>query len=185
MSDDSSFRELVAQVRQGDGEAAARLVQRYESELRAMARVRLTDPSMRRVVDSMDVCQSILAGFFVRAASGDFELDTPEQLMKLLATMIRNKVTDHARRMKADRRDVRRQASAAVEEFPLSGGAETPSAIVASRELLEEFESRLSSEERHLVQRRRDGLGRTGRGVGRIGRRTPQTSRPRGRACGD
>jgi hypothetical protein len=33
----------------------------------------------------MDVCQSVLMSFFVRAASGQFDLDRPEDLARVLA----------------------------------------------------------------------------------------------------
>lgn len=159
MPEELSFRDLIQQIRDGSSEAAAELLRRYESELRIMARVRLTDPSMRRVMDSMDICQSIMANFFVRAASGDFELDTPEQLMKLLATMFRNKVVTLARKQRAQRRDVRRTAGTSVEEMAISDGVETPSVIVSARELLTQFDGQLTDDERLLVQRRRDGFG--------------------------
>ncbi|MBI3464536.1 MAG: hypothetical protein HY000_16010 [Planctomycetes bacterium] len=80
MSDDSCFRDLLRRVRGGD-EAAAELVRTYEPAIRAAARVRLTDPRLRRLCDSIDICQSVLANFFVRAGSGDFELDRADQLL--------------------------------------------------------------------------------------------------------
>ena len=58
----------------------------------AELRVRLVDTRLNRLLDSMDICQSVLASFFVRAALGQYELETPEQLLKLLATMTRNKL---------------------------------------------------------------------------------------------
>ncbi len=119
MTDSEHFQTMIRQVRTGDADAAASLVKQYESELRIIARVKLNDPRMRRVFDSMDICQSILANFFVRASAGQFEIDTPEQLIKLLATMVRNKVTDHARRQNADRRDMGRTADVQIDERPM------------------------------------------------------------------
>ena len=40
----------------------------------------------------MDICQSVLGSFFVRAATGQYKLETPEHLLKLLTTMARNKL---------------------------------------------------------------------------------------------
>ena len=40
MSDTIPFSSLIARVRQGDAQAAADLIRRYEPELRVMARVR-------------------------------------------------------------------------------------------------------------------------------------------------
>src|SRR5258708_26892090 len=107
MADDRSFREFIGRVRRGDEQAATELVRRYEPAIRRAVRFRLTDVHLRRTCDSMDVCQSVLLSFFVRAASGQYDLDTPEQLLRLLTTMARNKLLNHARHEHATRRDNR------------------------------------------------------------------------------
>src|SRR5207253_5181912 len=84
MLDVNPFRDLIRRVRAGDEAAAAELVQHYEPYIRRAVRVRLVDPRLKRLVDSVDVCQSVLASFFVRAALGQYDLETPEQLLKLL-----------------------------------------------------------------------------------------------------
>src|SRR5262245_31987749 len=83
MAEDPSFQDLLRRVRQRDEQAAAELVRRYEPTIRLAVRVRLTDPRLRRLLDSVDICQSILANFFVRAAAGQFDLERSEQLVKL------------------------------------------------------------------------------------------------------
>ena len=62
--------DLLGKVRGGDAAAAEELVRTYEPELRRAIRVRLTDARLRRLIDSIDICQSVLAGFFVRTAAG-------------------------------------------------------------------------------------------------------------------
>jgi RNA polymerase sigma factor (sigma-70 family) len=156
-SDPTDFQQLIGRVRQGDAEAAEQLVRSCESELRIMARVRLTDPKLRREIDSMDICQSILGNFFVRAASGQFELDSNEQLLRLLSRMVRNKVIDHGRRIRRDRRDVRRQVSTSADEIPLADGARNPDSIVANRELLGRTMDLLSDDDRKIVEQRTAG----------------------------
>src|SRR5262245_19863177 len=92
MSEVTQFQELISRMRAGDGEAAAELVRCYEPAIRRIVRLRLNDSRLQRVFDSMDVCQSVLGSFFVRAALGQFDLSTPEQLLKLVAQMARHKV---------------------------------------------------------------------------------------------
>jgi RNA polymerase sigma-70 factor (ECF subfamily) len=157
VSDSETFNDLITRVRQGDEQAATELVRRYEPELRIMARVRLTDPSLRRAMDSMDICQSIMANFFVRAAAGQFDLETPEQLLGLLATMVRNKATDRVRREKRDRRDVRRLAKTSVEELGLQELQKTPGSMVAHRELLQMVRDRLNDKENEIAEHRLKG----------------------------
>src|SRR5438045_6758201 len=108
MPEQELFAELIRRVRAGDEEAAAELVRRYEPAIRRVVRVHLRDSRLRRLLDSTDVCQSVLATFFVRANLGQYELDTPTDLLKLLATIARHKVISQAQRHGADRRDYRR-----------------------------------------------------------------------------
>ena len=64
---------------------------------------------LRRLLDSTDVCQSVLGNFFDRAGAGQFELKDPKQLrLRLLVTMARNRITNHALQQQAARRDHRR-----------------------------------------------------------------------------
>jgi RNA polymerase sigma-70 factor (ECF subfamily) len=156
MSDEPSFRDLIARVRSGDEHAAAELVRRYEPSIRRAVRFRLTDPRLRRTCDSMDVCQSVLLSFFVRAASGQYDLDTPEQLLRLLTTMARNKLLNQARHQRAARR------AAGIEPNGLDGielpdGEPGPGRQAEARELLQEVHRRLTPEERRLVELRNQG----------------------------
>jgi RNA polymerase sigma factor (sigma-70 family) len=157
MAEETAFPELIQRVRAGDEQAAAELVRRYEPAIRVAIRVRLTDPGLRRFLDSMDICQSVLANFFVRAANGQFELDKPEQLLNLLVTMARNKVTNHALKQQAARRDQRRVQKGGLDEDALVAEGPTPSQLVANQELLQEFRKRLSEDERRLADQRAQG----------------------------
>ncbi|HQX49949.1 MAG TPA: sigma-70 family RNA polymerase sigma factor [Planctomycetaceae bacterium] len=157
MSNPSDFPALIQRVRNGDAEAAVELVRCYESDLRILARVKLNDPRLRRVCDSMDICQSVLGNFFVRATAGQFDIDSPEQLLKLLSTMIRNKVTDVARRQTAERRNHGRIANASIEEFEIPAIQDTPSQIMSARELAEAAQQKFAPDERSVMRRRADG----------------------------
>ena len=84
---DVEFANLVRRVRAGDAAAAEEIVRRFESAVRVAVRTRLLDSRLRRQFDSMDICQSVLASFFVRAAMGQYEIATPDDLLKLLAQM--------------------------------------------------------------------------------------------------
>ena len=159
MPDDSAFDDLMNRVRGGDEAAAEELVRRYEVEIRREIRFRLTDRRLRQVVDSMDICQSILGNFFSRAAMGEFDLESPADLRRLLVTMAANRVTDWARRQNAARRDKRREVSLDASDGGLdaAGHELTPSQQVSAAELLEECRKRMSADELQVVQRRKDG----------------------------
>jgi RNA polymerase sigma-70 factor (ECF subfamily) len=157
MSDDSTFADFLRRVRAGDEKAAAELVRRYESAIRLEVRMRLADSRLRRVLDSMDLCQSVLASFFVRAAAGQYDLDRPEQLVRLLVTIARNKVVHQARRQQSQRRDVRRDVEADWAVYEPAGADPSPSRVVSGRELLAELRRRLTPEELRVADLRAEG----------------------------
>jgi RNA polymerase sigma-70 factor (ECF subfamily) len=159
MSDNASVIELFQRVRAGDEQSAAELVRRYEPSIRRRVRVwlRLQDPRLQRVFDSMDICQSVLASFFVRAAAGQYELEEPGQLIALLFRMARHKLAHQVARQQAQRRDVRRDEGGDAEACEAADPAASPSSQVAGRELLEEFRRRLDPEERQLADFRAAG----------------------------
>jgi RNA polymerase sigma-70 factor (ECF subfamily) len=157
MPQDGGFQELIRRVRAGDDAAAWDVVRRYEPAIRRAARIRLADSGLRRVFDSMDICQSVFASFFFRAALGQYELDHPEQLLKLLVSMTRKKLVNHFREEHAAKRDRRRLRVSNGNEIDVAGTAAAPADEVAARELLEEFRRRLSQEERQLAEQRARG----------------------------
>jgi RNA polymerase sigma-70 factor (ECF subfamily) len=158
MSQTPAFGEFLARIRAGDARAAEELVKRYESAIRLAVRTRLTDPALKRQLDSVDVCQSVLASFFVRAAAGQYDLDEPAQLVALLVRMAQNKLAGQARFHHRERRDARQALN--MDAAPEQAAAEpTPSRVVAGRDLLEALRGRLTSEERELADRRAAGQG--------------------------
>ena len=154
------FLELFDRVRHGDPQAAEEIVRAYEPEILRTIRVRMTDSQLRRIVDSCDLCQSVMAAFFVRAAAGQFDVETPNDLLNLLVTMARNRVTDWVRRDRAERRDGRRDVSLEANDLTAREFIEQkpgPSSIVANRELLDRVRSRLSRDEQQLMEWRAEG----------------------------
>src|SRR5262245_21840674 len=157
MSDGHHLADFVRRIRAGDEQAAAELVRRYEPVVRREIRTRLTDPGLCRALDSMDICQSVMASFFVQAACGRYDIDEPGQLVRLLIGMARNKLAFSARKERAQRRDARRVVATAVDEVDPAALAATPSQVVAGKELLREVHRRLSDDERRLAERRAEG----------------------------
>jgi RNA polymerase sigma-70 factor (ECF subfamily) len=159
MPEQHSFQELMRRVRAGDDGAATELVRRFEPAIRRVVRLRLRDQQLRRLFDSMDICQSVLGNFFVRAAAGQFELNTPDQLLKLLTTMARNNLTNQVLKQRTAGRDQHRVEAGGPEERELAARGSTPSQQLAACELLQEARRRLSDEERRLLERREEGRG--------------------------
>jgi RNA polymerase sigma-70 factor (ECF subfamily) len=152
------FADLMGRVRAGESEAAAELVRRYEPEVRRFVRYRLTSASVRRFLDSFDICQSVLTRFFVSLRSGDCEVATPRHLEALLLTMARNRIYDAVSAEHAARRDARKLVAgddallAAV-----SAETPTPSQVVETDEILLAVQNLLTPEDRQLVEHRMNG----------------------------
>ncbi len=87
MSAAPAFSDFLKRIRAGDSQAAEELVRKYESLIRRQVRLNLEDSRLNRVFDSMDVCQSVLKSFFVRTAAGQYDLDDPKELVRLLVRM--------------------------------------------------------------------------------------------------
>ena len=158
MSEATAFADFVRRIRAGDQQAAADLVRQYEPFIRREVRLRLEDRRLCRVFDSMDVCQSVLASFFLRTAAGQYDLERPEQLVKLLVRMAHNKAVSAARQQYRQRRDTRRAAAATADLLAAVDTSPSPSAVIADRELLTRFRERLSPEEREIADLRSEGL---------------------------
>jgi len=141
---------LFADLRAGNAQAAAEVVRRYEPYLRHVIRLRLTDPSLRRVFDSLDICQSVLGEFFVRLADGRFQFQDPGRLRALLVTMAFNKLIDRARRE-------RHHAGGLPDNFDTPALTLAPDEQALRRDLAQAVRDRLSDRESWLVDQRLQG----------------------------
>lgn len=157
MSDTGDFRDLLQRVRAGDPDAAVEVVRRYEPAIRRAVRVRLADDRLERLFDSMDICQSVLGSFFVRANLGQYELAESDDLLKLLVRMARNKLAEHARHEAADCRDYRRVAGSGLDKVQAPAPDASPSQELELRELTARFRELLSPEEQELAAQRAQG----------------------------
>ena len=150
------FVAYVARLRAGDQRALEELVAKYAPVIKLEARMRLRNPHLRAVLDSMDICQSVLKSFFLRAAAGQFDIDRPEDLRKLLVQMACNKSLEAARREYAQRRDARRSVKLGDEAHQVAGG-DDPVGEVEWQELLLRGRQMLSADERRIAEARAAG----------------------------
>jgi RNA polymerase sigma factor (sigma-70 family) len=157
MSEAPAFDELIRRVRAWDQEAAAELVRRYEPAIRRAVSVRLANARLGNLFDSMDICQSVMRSFFVRAASSQFDLETPGQVLKLLTAMARNKLASQARKQHTLRRDNRRTNAIGDAGNYLVDSGESPSAATVVRDLQQEVRRRLAPDEWQLLDLRNQG----------------------------
>jgi RNA polymerase sigma-70 factor (ECF subfamily) len=152
-----SFAEFLGRIRAADESAAVELVRRYEPALRLEIRLRLKDPKLRRLLEPADLCQSVLKSFFLRAAVGQYDLDSPEKLLALLRSMARNKVAQQARKYRAQRRDLDRDVSLEAGAPHVAASDPSPSRVAIGRELWAAFRGRLTADEQRVADLRSQG----------------------------
>jgi RNA polymerase sigma-70 factor (ECF subfamily) len=153
MESDDEFRRLLERVRARDETAVTELIQRYEPAVRTMVRawLRPWEARLRKVFDSADICQSVLAWFFLTGAPERYNLERPDDLRKLFLVMVRNRVFYQVRRHKKSQQDVSMTVDPA-------GREPTPDDALAGRELMEAIARRLTPEEADLAERRLQGM---------------------------
>ena len=109
--------------------------------------MRLTDSKLRRIVDSIDICQSVFGKFFETAQSDKgIDLKKPEQLLGLLVTMTRNRVVDEHRHQTAQKRNAGDDVVEAVAGILVSDSP-GPKTATEMKDMLAKVRSRLTEEE--------------------------------------
>jgi RNA polymerase sigma-70 factor (ECF subfamily) len=157
MAEDASFRDLMRRVRAGDPEAALELVRGYEWAIRLQVRVRLTEPDLRRLLDSMDVVQQVWASFFPRAAAAQFELDDPKKLLNLLITLAHHKLVDQAKYLRRKRRGEGQVVGDVRAEGEPIDPRPGPEQVAGERDFMQEVRKRLSAAEQSVWDQRLEG----------------------------
>jgi DNA-directed RNA polymerase specialized sigma24 family protein len=151
------FQEMLQRIQAGDGAAAEEFVQVYEPYVRQVVRARLRVARLRRLADSGDFCQAVLASFLIRATVGEYDVAGPVELKRLLGRMAVNKVVDLARKPEFRKTVVAVSAPGVPGVEPVEPGA-GPATQLAWAEMLQAVRSRLSGNERLVSELRSQGL---------------------------
>lgn len=152
-----SFTELIEGVRQNDQGAIQEFVERFGPHIQRIARIRMRGSHLQRLVESVDICQSVLADFCQRAGEGRFELQTPQQLMALLATMTRNRVLKKVAFHRSQRRDISKQVASDDGLAAVADDEKSPSLYISEQEMLGRVRQLLSPDEQYLLEQRAEG----------------------------
>jgi RNA polymerase sigma factor (sigma-70 family) len=153
MRADAPFERLVQLVRGGDRTAAGELVDQYGPELRRRVRLLLSDRQAWAACGLSDIVQSVFRRLFVQLLDGKYDLKDPNQLIALLVTIGRNRITDVDR--DPDNRVIRDSTLTILTN--VADDEKTPSELVAMRELLKMALARMSGKERQILEAHVDG----------------------------
>jgi RNA polymerase sigma-70 factor (ECF subfamily) len=115
MSQIPGDQSLLQLWRAGDQKAAREIVDRYIDRLLDLARRRLSQRLARRV-DPEDIVQSVFRTFFDRARAGQFHVEDPDDLCKLLMRITLHKTLRQAAFHRAAKRDLNQEAVSGSDE---------------------------------------------------------------------
>ena len=149
-----SDRSLLRRFRSGEHDAATALYVRYASRLLALADSR-TSPSLASRFDPEDVVQSVFRTFFRRAAEGLYEVPPGDELWQLFLVIALNKVRALCVHHRAQKRDVKRTASAAVEDVYSARADEAPMRIL--KIVVDEYVNQLPDSQQTVIRMRIEG----------------------------
>ena len=102
---------LLERFRAGESAAATELFERFSGRLFSLVQSRLSRKLARRI-DAEDIVQSAYRSFFVRTRAGQFAVDEPGDLWRLLAQIALNKLCHSAEWHTAARRSLARENDA-------------------------------------------------------------------------
>lgn len=150
------FADLLARARGGDKDALTQLIEKYEGEIRMVARVQL-GPALRPHLDSIDLVQSVHRSLMLGLRSNKFEIGNPESLIALALTMVRRKVARHWRHLQRQQR--LSKGPNADTHFPsllasLSSPQSDPAEIAQRNDAIAKLWTRLDAGERRVIELR-------------------------------
>ena len=136
-----------------------RLLTDYGDAIRREIRFCLLDQRLRRVVGESDVFQSVATSFAMKLNAGQFQFDSPSELIGLLKVIARTHVAQLSRFWYARRRDLRKHI-----EINEEGGIEPqaheppPESTMERNELLAQVHRHLQDRDRQILDWRQENL---------------------------
>ncbi len=159
-SEPRSFSEsvlLLERFREGDEQAATDLFDRFATRLASLVQSRLSRTLARRL-DAEDVVLSAYRSFFVRARGGQFAVDEPGDLWRLLAQITLNKLYRSANWNNAARRNPDRECGNIADLANLAvDAAESPELALIVADHLEHLMSQLTAATSRILELRLRG----------------------------
>jgi RNA polymerase sigma factor (sigma-70 family) len=156
-SDQMGFQATLQRAIAGSQDDIRRLIDEYGHCIQRVVRRRL-DTRLRSKFDSIDFVQMVWASFFRDAARLE-RFGTPEEFVRFLVTMARNKVVDEERRrLMGARYNCSHDTSYDESENPAgTASGATPSQFAIAREELEKMVATESDRDREVIRLRISG----------------------------
>lgn len=151
------LQAILEQIQAGDSAGAEEFLKIYAPYVRQVVRARLRVTRMRRLADSSDFCQAVMASFLIRVTVGEYACAGPVELKRLLGRMAVNKVIDLARKPEFQCSVLAVSAPGVKGVEPLAPGP-GPATQLVWKDMLEAVRERLTEHERLVSELRTTGL---------------------------
>lgn len=146
MPNSTDTQVLIQRARSGDESAVQRLVVLYHPRLKARL-LRQMDAVMRSKLEPEDILQQVYMEAF--RAIGHFEHQGPDSFLRWMYAILDRKLIDEHRALRAERRDVRREAKPGTSGQTtyidllarVTAGGGSPSQVVRKEEALDVLEA--------------------------------------------
>ncbi len=146
---------LVRSIRDGDGDAASDLFERYVAKLDKLAGRQLAGELSGRL-DTEDITQSVFRTFFRRIGQGQYDVPEGETIWKLLAVITLNKIRSVGSYHRAAKRDIRK--SSATELSTLGNAISTnEDALRILHMTIEDVVGGLPEKQKRIIHLRMEG----------------------------
>jgi RNA polymerase sigma factor (sigma-70 family) len=164
MADEHQDQAFLELWRSGDEEAARQLVDRYAERLTALARKRISERLSSRI-DPEDITQSVFRTFFLRAREGQFQVQGPDDLCKLLTRITIHKtlrqVAYHKRARRDPGQETAQQGSGDAILQIICAADPTPQEAAVFLDELEHFLAEFRPEDQQILALRMEGYSNT------------------------
>jgi RNA polymerase sigma factor (sigma-70 family) len=148
---------LLKRISEGDAAAEEEFVREYQPHVRRHVRTRLRLRRIRRISDTSDICQVVLASVMVRCALGQYDIDDSGAMRRLLIRIADHKVIDLARKpeFRFPHLSISRMDEDGIEP---ADSKSSPTSELVLDELIAKGGQLLTDTERAIVELRRKGM---------------------------
>jgi RNA polymerase sigma factor (sigma-70 family) len=151
------FAKRLTALRAGESAAIDAFVQQYESYIRRTIRFRISSAALQPIVDSVDICQSVFGSFLLRLGAGQYEIESEEDLRKLLYTIAGRKFVSLRRHERSSKRDRSQTRSLNEISSLVDNQTDDPVNAASLRELQIKCYELLTDHEQTLLTLRQEG----------------------------
>lgn len=154
----AEIQTTLDRASRGDRTAISELVEKFEPEIRIIARRQL-GPALRPYLDSMDIVQSIHRTLFLGLQNEQFQFSSPERLMAFVSMLVRRKTAKQWRKHRRQQRESGVTPSdQGLSDFIMAWRTRSEATdIVAEREQIDLILQQLDETDRKLVALRMEG----------------------------